>query len=207
MNNAPFGNCSTSELHLADQIQSFGALIAIDKRTQLMCACSANIQLFVGKTPQELLGQKWSLLFMPAHVEGVFKHVEAPGNEVPQIMQAEFQHTPVLIASHSVAARAWMGALLAEGVSDREEPVDHAMNERIRREGSERSEWSTFLDQFVTVIGPRLTGSTAHRRAADWARHEVYLFDVILAAVEVPPGLGAPVHDIVQRLDIRHPTV
>ena len=40
----------------------------------------------------------------------------------------------------------------------------------IRREGFERSQVTTAFDQFVTVIGPRLTGSPAHKAAAEWAR-------------------------------------
>jgi carboxypeptidase Q len=40
----------------------------------------------------------------------------------------------------------------------------------IRREGLERSQVMTAFDQFVTVIGPRLTGSPAHKAAADWAK-------------------------------------
>lgn len=39
----------------------------------------------------------------------------------------------------------------------------------IRREGLEHSQVMTAFDQFVTVIGPRLTGSPAHKAAADWA--------------------------------------
>src|SRR6185436_14988698 len=42
--------------------------------------------------------------------------------------------------------------------------------EQIRREGLDRSQVITAFDQFVTVIGPRLTGSPAHKAAADWAR-------------------------------------
>jgi len=40
----------------------------------------------------------------------------------------------------------------------------------IRREGLERSQVMTPFDQFVTVIGPRLTGSPSHKAAADWAK-------------------------------------
>ena len=42
--------------------------------------------------------------------------------------------------------------------------------ERLRREGLERSRVVEAFAQFVTVIGPRLTGSPAHKRAAEWAR-------------------------------------
>jgi carboxypeptidase Q len=40
----------------------------------------------------------------------------------------------------------------------------------IRREGLDRSQVMMAFDQFVTVIGPRLTGSPAHKAAADWAK-------------------------------------
>ncbi len=40
----------------------------------------------------------------------------------------------------------------------------------MRREALEHSRAITAFDQFVTVIGPRLTGSPAHKAAADWAR-------------------------------------
>jgi carboxypeptidase Q len=40
----------------------------------------------------------------------------------------------------------------------------------IRREGLDRSQVMIAFDQFVTVIGPRLTGSPAHKAAADWAK-------------------------------------
>lgn len=42
--------------------------------------------------------------------------------------------------------------------------------DQIRREGLERSQVITAFDQFVTVIGPRLTGSPEYKAAADWAR-------------------------------------
>ncbi|MEP6605828.1 MAG: GAF domain-containing protein, partial [Nitrosospira sp.] len=102
MKNSPFGDCKTAELHLADQVQSFGALIAIDKRTQLICACSANSHSFIGSTHEEILGQNWSILFTPTQVAGVFKPIDAPGNEVAQILEAEFHNKPVRIAHHSV---------------------------------------------------------------------------------------------------------
>lgn len=47
---------------------------------------------------------------------------------------------------------------------------DPAALTQIRREGLERSQVMRAFDQFVTVIGPRLTGSPAHKAAAEWAR-------------------------------------
>src|SRR5262245_11898404 len=41
---------------------------------------------------------------------------------------------------------------------------------QIRSEGLDRSQILSAFDEFVTVIGPRLTGSPAQKAAADWAR-------------------------------------
>jgi carboxypeptidase Q len=49
-----------------------------------------------------------------------------------------------------------------------QEPVDRTVIARIRSEGLERSQILQTFDQLVTVIGPRLTNSPAHRRAVDW---------------------------------------
>jgi carboxypeptidase Q len=48
--------------------------------------------------------------------------------------------------------------------------ADPSALQQIRREGLERSQVMRAFDQFVTVIGPRLTGSPEHKAAADWAR-------------------------------------
>ena len=45
--------------------------------------------------------------------------------------------------------------------------------ERIRQEGLERSQVVHAFDEFVTVIGPRLTGSPEYKRAADWSRDKL----------------------------------
>ena len=59
---------------------------------------------------------------------------------------------------------------LVVGVDGRQEPVDAAANARIRDEGLNRSHVAEPFDMFVNVIGPRLTGSPSHKRAADYAR-------------------------------------
>jgi hypothetical protein len=46
------------------------------------------------------------------------------------------------------------------------------MIDRIRQEGFERSRVTEFFTRFVTVDGPRLTGSPAHKAAAEWARQQ-----------------------------------
>jgi carboxypeptidase Q len=49
------------------------------------------------------------------------------------------------------------------------EPVDHAVNARIREEARERSQIMQTVHMLTDVYGPRLTGSPNHKAAAEWA--------------------------------------
>ena len=60
-------------------------------------------------------------------------------------------------------------ALVAAGP----EPVDHAVNARIRAEARDRSHIMQTLHVLTDVYGPRLTGSPNHRAAAEWAVAEM----------------------------------
>src|SRR5690606_5789437 len=51
-----------------------------------------------------------------------------------------------------------------------QEPVDLAMTARIREEGLQRSRALELYRELTDGIGPRLTGSPGHDRAAAWAR-------------------------------------
>lgn len=106
MANAPFGDCKTARLHLTAYIQPSGALLAIDRRTRRICACSANILQFTGKTPDDLLGQCWTVLFAPEPVARAFDPFEARSSELAHIQQAELNGKPVVIACHSVGSTA-----------------------------------------------------------------------------------------------------
>jgi hypothetical protein len=61
-------------------------------------------------------------------------------------------------------------ALASTAAMARQEPVDAAANAKIRDEGLNRSQVSEPFDMFVNTIGPRLTASPAHKRAAEYAR-------------------------------------
>ena len=63
-------------------------------------------------------------------------------------------------------------AVTTAALAARQEMVDKAMVERIRSEGLQRSKAGAFFNHFVTVDGPRLTGSPAHKAAAEWARQQ-----------------------------------
>ena len=66
-----------------------------------------------------------------------------------------------------IAALVLTGPLLAQ------EPVDANMIARIRAEGLDRSQIAATFDMLTNIIGPRLTGSPAHKLAADWTRDQL----------------------------------
>ncbi len=49
-------------------------------------------------------------------------------------------------------------------------PIDHEILNRIRSEAMEHSQAAPVFDEFTVSIGPRLTASPAHKRAAEYAR-------------------------------------
>ena len=59
-----------------------------------------------------------------------------------------------------------------------------ALLQKIRAEGIDRSQVLTMFDQFVTVIGPRLTGSPEHKAAAVWARDRLASWGLADAKLE-----------------------
>jgi hypothetical protein len=64
--------------------------------------------------------------------------------------------------------------LLAAGLgATQSEPIDAAMNARIREEAQKRSQTAAMFTHLVDTIGPRLTGSPEYKRAADWARDTI----------------------------------
>ncbi len=50
---------------------------------------------------------------------------------------------------------------------------DSAMFEKIRAEGMDRSQVAPVFEQLTVAIGPRLTASPAHKRAAEWMRERL----------------------------------
>ena len=79
------------------------------------------------------------------------------------------------------------GALLAtlcSGMAAQSTADRTSVLERIRREGLDRSQVVDAFSQFVTVIGPRLTGSPNYKRAADWSRDTLASYGLADARLE-----------------------
>jgi len=72
-----------------------------------------------------------------------------------------------------------------------QEPVDQAMIARLRSEEQERSRVRETFRTLTDVIGPRLTGSPAFKRAVDWTRDQLTQWGMSNVAVEpFPFGRG-----------------
>jgi len=54
----------------------------------------------------------------------------------------------------------------------------------IRTEGLEHSQVAPVFDMFTVTIGPRLTASPAHKRAAEWARDRLASYGLENARLE-----------------------
>jgi carboxypeptidase Q len=67
------------------------------------------------------------------------------------------------------------------------EPVDYAMNAKIRAEGLDRSQVRSMYDHLSTVIGPRLTGSPALKTSVEWARDRMTAVGLEHARLETWP--------------------
>lgn len=76
---------------------------------------------------------------------------------------------PARVAPAFLALAASAAVLSAAGP----EPVDHAVNARIRAEARERSQIMRTLHVLTDVHGPRLTGSPNHKAAAEWTVAEM----------------------------------
>lgn len=63
-----------------------------------------------------------------------------------------------------------LAVLVGVSMAAWQEPIDSAANAKIRDEGLNRSRAQEPFDMFVNQIGPRLTASPAHKRAAEWTR-------------------------------------
>lgn len=70
------------------------------------------------------------------------------------------------------------------GAWAQQEPVDSAAIAKIRDEGLNRSKVSEPFDMFVNTIGPRLTASPAHKRAAEYARDTLTKWGISNAHLE-----------------------
>jgi len=64
-------------------------------------------------------------------------------------------------------------SLLINAIAQAQEPIDRDMIAKIKDEGLNHSQVEETFTHFTEDIGPRLTGSPAHKQAAEWARDKL----------------------------------
>src|SRR6266702_3063233 len=76
-------------------------------------------------------------------------------------------------------------ALICAGVVTRAQPSsDRDTLAKIHAEGLERSQAAPVFDHLTVNIGPRLTASPAHKRAAEWTRDRLASYGLTDAHLE-----------------------
>ncbi|BCS30958.1 peptidase M28 [Luteitalea sp. TBR-22] len=78
-----------------------------------------------------------------------------------------------LLGSRVIPALLAVAGSAAVLVAAGPEPIDHAVNARIRAEARDRSQIMQTLHVLTDVYGPRLTGSPNHKAAAEWTIAEM----------------------------------
>lgn len=102
MSSGPFGNCKTAELHKSLKLQAYGAMIAIDKRTHQISACSDNIKKFTGKAPEELLNTPWSTVLSPDLIDSMFVPSNSTETNVGRIVSTQLNDNAVEVSNHTL---------------------------------------------------------------------------------------------------------
>ena len=90
-------------------------------------------------------------------------------------------HQPSALTIVAVLASAIVVASAQSPSSDRD------VLAAIQREGQQRSQVKPVFEMFTVTIGPRLTASPAHRRAAEWARQRLESYGLSNARLEPWP--------------------
>src|SRR5450755_3159756 len=79
---------------------------------------------------------------------------------------------------------AWTAVLITAGLARGQVAIDREMLAKIRSQAMEHSQVTPVFDMFTVTIGPRLTASPAHKRAAEWARDRLASYGLENARLE-----------------------
>ena len=102
MQDLQYDDCKTMQLHRILEIQGYGALLAIDKNSEKICACSSNIQHFLGKAPDNILNHDWSEFLTSPMVMTLFQKNEEAEHTTSRVITTELNGQLVHISNHSV---------------------------------------------------------------------------------------------------------
>src|SRR5262249_39074573 len=74
--------------------------------------------------------------------------------------------------------------VLVSGSTEAQPASDPAVFDRIKREALERSRVEEIFNELTVTIGPRLTASPAHKRAAQFVRERLTAYGLTNARLE-----------------------
>src|SRR5215471_12552569 len=77
-----------------------------------------------------------------------------------------------------------LGFLVTAAITLSAQSADTAILARIQDEGLHRSQVKPVFEMLTVTIGPRLTASPAHKRAAEWARDRLASYGLANAHLE-----------------------
>src|SRR5215471_14508132 len=77
-----------------------------------------------------------------------------------------------------------LGFLVTAAITLSAQSADTAILARIQDEGLHRSQVKPVFEMLTVTIGPRLTASPAHKRAAEWARDRLASYGLTNAHLE-----------------------
>lgn len=196
--NGPFAECDVAELHRADSIQSFGAMVVLDEDDGVVAA-SANLAAFVGVEPQAVLGTD-ARASLPAALWPSAIRAEAPVTTDDASVRLHLRPVTVAGRQLSLAAHARAGYLLLEvqvpGAGDVDLGDAASVVQRLtdRLEGTDEpgAVASVLMDAIADLTG--FDRTMVYRFLPDW--HGEVLDERLAAGMDGYRGLRFPAGDI-----------
>src|SRR5260370_27731986 len=102
-----------------------------------------------------------------------------PVSIYPSSIPSAISHQPSAMMRITIVA-----VLSATTVFGFQQQADRDIFARIRDEGMQRSQVAPVFEMFTVTIGPRLTASPAHNRAAEWARDRLASYGLAYVHLE-----------------------
>lgn len=94
-----YGDCKNALLYDILELQGYGSLLGVDKRSRQICACSDNIDEFLDKKPDQILGRPWSEVLPPDAVSAMFVSDEEDLTSA-RVIKARIAGRDLLLSNH-----------------------------------------------------------------------------------------------------------
>ncbi len=196
--NRPFAECDLAELHLADSIQPFGALLVLDDQ-DVVVAVSTNVDAYLGAAAQELLGTD-ARASLPAELDLSALRTDAPESADNDVVQLLLQTLDLGGRRLSLAAHARAGQLVLELEDPSASDVSPANAAKMVQQLTDRLDGAeapadvarVLMNAIADLIG--FDRTMAYRFLPEW--HGEVLDERLSEGMEAYQGLRFPASDI-----------